>query len=129
MAELEINNPSTAPQPNRPLSMVVRWGHLVFASGQVPRRANGEEETGGIEAQTKVVMENLEAVLHAAGSSLANTVKTTVFLTDMADINGMDKVYADALGDHRPARSAVQIAALGKPAFRVEIEAIAVVDE
>jgi len=128
MTEITTLNPATAPQPRTPLSSVVRWDKLLFISGQVPRRADGQEEHGDIEAQTRLAMANIQALVEAGGGSLSSIVKTTVFLTDMSDLAGMNAAYAEAFGDHRPARSAFQVAALGKPEFRVEIEAIAVVD-
>lgn len=127
MSELEMLNPPSAPLPRSPLSSAVRWERLLFVSGQVPRRANGEEEFGDAAAQTRVVMDNLKAILQSSGSGLESVLKTTVFLTDMSDFPAVNVVYADAFGDHRPTRSAVQVAALGKPGFRVEIEAIAVI--
>lgn len=128
MAEIITQNPPTAPQPRTPLSSIVRWGNLLFISGQVPRSVDGVEEYGDIEAQTRVVMANIKALVEAGGGSLSSILKTTVFLTDMADLAGMNAAYAEALGDHRPARSAFQVSALGKPGFFVEIEAIAAVD-
>lgn len=119
-------NPSTAPQPRAPLSSAIRWERLLFVSGQVPRTADGYEEFGDATAQTRVVMNNLKAILDDSGSALDHVVKTTVFLTDMAEFAEVNAVYAEVFGDHRPSRSAVQVAALGKPGFRVEIEAIAV---
>jgi len=126
MTQLEMLNPDTAPQPRAPLSSAIRWDQFVFVSGQVPRTVDGQEETGSATAQTHVVIANLKAILEAAGSGLDRVLKTTVFLTDMADFAEVNAVYAEAFGDHRPTRSAVQVAALGKPGFRVEIEAMAV---
>lgn len=126
MAQLEMLNPSTAPQPRAPLSSAIRWEQLLFVSGQVPRTAEGREEFGDPAAQTRIVMDNLKAILDDCGSALDHVVKTTVFLTDMADFAEVNAIYAEVFGDHRPTRSAVQVAALGKPGFRVEIEAIAV---
>ena len=79
---------------------------------------------GGIAEQTERVLQNIRAILQAGGLDLANVVKTTVFLVDMADFAAMNEVYAGAFGDHRPARSTVAVAALPRGA-RVEIEAIA----
>jgi 2-iminobutanoate/2-iminopropanoate deaminase len=82
---------------------------------------------GGVEEQTDQVMENLAAVLEAAGSSLGQVVKTTVFLKDMDDFAAMNAVYARHFGDHRPARAAVQAARLPRD-VHVEIECVAQVD-
>jgi 2-iminobutanoate/2-iminopropanoate deaminase len=83
-----------------------------------------EVVSGGIREQTERVLANLEAVLEAAGSSLANVVKTTVYLVDMADFSAMNEVYAQAFGDHKPARSTVAVAGLPRGA-RVEIDVMA----
>lgn len=100
-------------------------GGWVFASGQIPLDASGALVEGGIEEQTEQVLRNLAAVLEAAGSSLAQVVKTTVFLADLAEFPRMNEVYARHLGgDVPPARATVQVAALPLGA-RVEIECIA----
>jgi 2-iminobutanoate/2-iminopropanoate deaminase len=97
----------------------------VFCSGQIPLDpATGELVEGDIGAQTNRVLQNLAAVLEAAGGSLANVVKTTVFLADMGDFAGMNEVYAQHFGDHRPARAAVAVKTLPKN-VDVEIEAVA----
>ena len=81
---------------------------------------------GGIAEQTRQVLQNIRAILEAGGSGLAQVVKTTVFLVDMADFAAMNEVYAEAFGTHRPARSTVAVAALPRGA-RVEIEAVAAI--
>jgi 2-iminobutanoate/2-iminopropanoate deaminase len=86
-----------------------------------------EVVSGGIREQTERVLANLEAVLKAAGSSLTSVVKTTVYLVDMADFSAMNEVYAQAFGEHKPARSTVAVAALPRGA-RVEIDVMATVD-
>jgi 2-iminobutanoate/2-iminopropanoate deaminase len=85
--------------------------------------ATGELAQGGIPEQTARALANVRAILEAAGSGMASVVKTTVFLTDMADFAEMNVAYADAFGQHRPARSTVAVKALPRGA-RVEIEAI-----
>ena len=107
--------------PVGPYTPVVRAGDFVITSGQVGIAAGGLVE-GGLRAELTQAMENLSAVLESAGATLADVVKTTVFLTDMADYAEMNEVYTAALGDHRPARSAVAVAALPIGAC-VEIEA------
>ncbi len=100
---------------------------LLFTAGQVALDpATGELVPGGITEQTTRALENLGAVLAAAGTDFSQVVKTTVFLVDMADFADMNEVYARVFGDHRPARSTVAVAGLPRGA-RVEIEVIAAV--
>ncbi len=114
-----------APAAIGPYSQAVVVGDLVFTAGQIALDpTSGKVVEGGVEAQTARVMKNIAAVLEAAGSSLSQVVKTTVFLTDMADFPAMNKVYAEAFGDHKPARATVAVAGLPLGA-RVEIEAVA----
>jgi len=117
-----------APRAIGPYSQGVRAGGFLFTAGQVGfDPASGELVDGGIVEQTGRVLENLRAILDAAGSSFSQVVKTTVFLVDMADFAAMNEVYASVFGEHRPARSTVAVAALPRGA-RVEIEAIAALD-
>lgn len=100
-------------------------GDFVFTSGQVgidPR--TGTLVAGGVAAETRQVLENLRAVLEAAGSSLDRVVKVTVFLTDLADFSSFNAVYQEVMGGHCPSRSTVQVAGLPAGA-RVEIEVVA----
>jgi 2-iminobutanoate/2-iminopropanoate deaminase len=114
-----------APRAIGPYSQATRAGGLLFTAGQVGfDPSTGELVDGGISEQTERVLQNIRAILQAGGLDLANVVKTTVFLVDMADFAAMNTVYAEAFGDHRPARSTVAVAALPRGA-RVEIEAIA----
>ena len=114
-----------APAAIGPYAQAVRQGSLLFCSGQIPLDpASGQVIDGGIEAQTARVLDNLAAVLAAAGGGLADVVKTTVFLASMDDFPAMNQVYATYFGAEPPARSTVGVAALPKGA-RVEIEAIA----
>lgn len=114
-----------APAAIGPYSQAVVSDGWIYVSGQIPLDPEtGELETGGIAAQTHRVFKSLEAVLEAAGGSLGTVVKTTVFLSDMADFAPMNQVYAEYFGDHRPARACVEAAALPR-AVDVEIEAIA----
>ncbi|HYR77913.1 MAG TPA: RidA family protein [Pyrinomonadaceae bacterium] len=118
-----------APQAIGPYSQAVRAGSLVFASGQIPiDPATGEFVAGGIAEQTEQVLRNLTAVFEAAGLSLNQVVKTTVFLVDMDDFTVMNEVYGRFFGQRPPARATVQAARLPRDA-RVEIEAIAVAAE
>ena len=114
-----------APKAVGPYSHAVVAGELVYCSGQVPLDpATGELVAGDVAAQTVRILDNLAAVLAAAGSGLDRVVKTTVFLTDIGDFAAMNEVYAKRFGDHRPARSTVGVAALPRGA-RLEIECIA----
>lgn len=114
-----------APRAVGPYSQAVVAGGLVFTAGQVGLDpGTGAVVPGGVAAETARALENLRAVLAAAGSGLDRVVKTTVFLTDMADFAAMNEVYARVFGSHRPARSTVAVAALPRGA-KVEIEAVA----
>ncbi len=112
-----------APAAIGPYSQAIQVGSLLFTSGQIPLRADGTLVEGDIKAQTQQVFDNLRAVIEAAGGSLAQVVKTTVFLKDLQDFAAMNGVYEAAFGTHRPARSAVQVARLPRDVL-VEIEAI-----
>ena len=117
---------SNAPAAIGPYSQAVDCGAgLVFLSGQLPiDPATGAFPEGGIQAQTRQSLRNVQAILAAAGLSLANVVKTTVFLADMGDFAAMNEVYATFFIEPFPARSAVAVKALPKGAL-VEIECIA----
>ncbi|HEU4953355.1 MAG TPA: RidA family protein [Gemmatimonadales bacterium] len=116
---------SGAPRAIGPYSQALRAGGFLFTAGQVGfDPTTGELVDGGIAEQTRQVLQNIRAILEAGGSGLAQVVKTTVFLVDMADFAAMNEVYAEAFGAHRPARSTVAVAALPRGA-RVEIEAVA----
>ena len=116
-----------APKAIGPYSQGVKANGFLFTAGQVALDpATGELVAGGISEQTGRVMENLRAILAAAGSDFSQVVKTTVFLIDMADFTDMNEVYGRVFESHRPARSTVAVAALPRGA-RVEIEVIAAV--
>ena len=116
---------SEAPAAVGPYSQGIVSGGFVFVSGQLPLDpATGQFVEGGIEEQTARVIENLQAVLKAAGADLDSVVKVTVFLADMNDFAAMNMVYTSFFGSVPPARSAVQVARLPKDA-RIEMEAIA----
>ena len=118
-----------APRAIGPYSQGVKANGFLFTAGQVGfDPATGELVDGDIAEQTAQVLENLRAILRAAGLELASVVKTTVFLVDMADFAKMNEIYARAFGEHRPARSTVAVAALPRGA-RVEIEAVAVLGQ
>lgn len=115
-----------APAAVGPYSQAIRVGDWLFLSGQIPLvPETGELAPGDIEAQTRRVLENLRAVLEAEQASLASLVKTTIYLTDMADFAVVNRVYAEYLSPPFPARATVEVKALPRGA-RVEIEGIAV---
>ena len=117
----------TAPKAIGPYEQAIRLGSLVFTAGQIALDAKtGKLMDGGIETQTRQVLENLKAILEAAGSSMDQAVKTTVFLQNMADFNAMNEVYEEYLGRSRPARSTVAVAELPRGAL-IEIDIVALV--
>jgi 2-iminobutanoate/2-iminopropanoate deaminase len=123
--KLESVTTSKAPAAVGPYSQAVVAGGFVFASGQIPLDpATGEVVGETFEARVRRVLDNLEAVLLAAGSDRSRVVKATVYLTDMALFPRLNAVYAEFFGHHRPARVAVAVAALPRGAD-VEIEAVA----
>lgn len=128
MDEMKFISTENAPAAIGPYSQGVRVGNLVFLSGQIPLTAEGVLVEGDVRAQTEQVLQNIRAVLRAAGASLSHVVKCTVFLADMNDFTVVNEVYGQAFGSHRPARSTVQVARLPRD-VRVEIEVIAAVDE
>ncbi len=118
-----------APAAIGPYSQAIAAGDFLFTAGQIPLVPETMEILrGDVQEQTDLVLRNLAAVLEAGGSALDRVVKTTVFLADMDDFAAMNEVYARHFGEHRPARSAVQAAALPKGAL-VEIEAVALREE
>lgn len=121
----QIVRTDQAPDAIGPYSQAVTANGFVFTSGQIPiDPATGQFVPGGIAEQTQQVLKNLSAVLEAAGSSLQQVVKTTVFLADMQDFTAMNEVYATFFGAEPPARSTVQAARLPRDA-RVEIDVVA----
>jgi 2-iminobutanoate/2-iminopropanoate deaminase len=113
-----------APFEGAPYSQAIANGGLVFVSGQVGVDPGGNMVEGGIAEQTEQVMRNLSAILEAAGTSLQNVVKATIFLADLGDFQAMNEVYARHMGDEPPARATFQVAGLPAGAV-VEIEMIA----
>ena len=119
-----------APKAIGPYSQAVetRGNRMLWLSGQIPLDpATGELVQGGIEEQTRRVMENLSAVLAQAGGTIAHLVRTTLYLADLRDFAKVNEVYGSFLGEVRPARSTVQVAALPRGA-RIEIDGIAVLE-
>ena len=114
-----------APKAIGPYSQGIAASGFLFLSGQVPLDpGTGQLVQGTVQEEVTRVLENLKGVLEAAGSGLQGVVRTTVYLTNLEDFTAMNEVYARYFGEHRPARSTVQVAALPRGA-RVEIDAIA----
>jgi len=123
----KIVSTEEAPAAIGPYSQAVKAGGLVFTSGQIPLDpASGTVVKGGIREQTHQVLKNLQHVLEAAGSSLNDMVKTTVFIADMNEFGTVNDIYAEYAGAEAPARSCVEVARLPKD-VKIEIEAVALV--
>lgn len=127
MATKEIVSTENAPGAIGPYSQAVKTGGMVFCSGQIPiDPQTGDFVSADVGEQTEQVLRNLSAVLKAAGTSLDNVVKTTVFLADMNDFTAMNEIYTRYFEENKPARATVQAARLPRDA-RVEIDCIAIV--
>lgn len=124
MSAKQVICTSQAPAAIGPYSQAVVAGTLLFASGQLPiDPATGTLVDGGIEVRARQIFRNLDAIARAAGCTLDDAVKTTVFLTDLADFMAVNAVYAEFFGQPHPARSAIQVAALPLGST-IEVEAI-----
>jgi 2-iminobutanoate/2-iminopropanoate deaminase len=122
---MDFHHSDGAPKAIGPYSQAVSADGWLFTSGQIALDpASGEIVTGGFEAQARRVLENLRAVLGSAGCSFQDVVRATVYVVDLADFPKLNALYGEAMGDHRPARSTVQVAALPKGAL-VEIDFVA----
>jgi 2-iminobutanoate/2-iminopropanoate deaminase len=118
-----------APAAVGPYSQAIRAGSMVFCAGQIPLDPqSGQIESQDVGEQAKRVLENIGAVLQAAQLNFSHVVKTTVFLTDLADFQTVNEIYAGFFRENPPARSTIQVSALPKGA-RVEIEAIALAED
>jgi 2-iminobutanoate/2-iminopropanoate deaminase len=125
MAELRRIQTDSAPAAIGPYSQAIVVGNMLYTAGQIPLDpASMTIVDGGIAEQTDRVMKNLTAILEAAGLTLAAVVKTTVFLSDMNEFGAMNDVYGRWFGDHKPARSTVEVSRLPKD-VKVEIEVLA----
>jgi 2-iminobutanoate/2-iminopropanoate deaminase len=121
----EVISTANAPAAIGPYSQAVRTGNLIFVSGQIPLDpATGQLVRGDISTQTEQVLENVAAILEAAGSSLAKVVKATVYLRDLGEFGKMNEVYGRFFGEKPPARATVQVARLPRDAA-VEIDVVA----
>ena len=121
---MKVIKTTGAPAAIGPYSQAIEVGGFLFTSGQIPLDPKGGEMPADIADQTRRVMNNLKAVLDEAGMDFSNVVKTTVFITDLADFGVVNEVYGSFFGDNPPARSCVQVAALPKGA-KIEVELIA----
>jgi len=115
-----------APAAIGPYSQAMIANGMVFTSGQIALTPSGEMLEGDVAVQCVQVLANLKAVLEEAGSSFSRVIKTTIFLADMDDFAAVNSIYAEAFGEHKPARSTVAVKTLPKNAL-VEIDAIALV--
>lgn len=122
---IETISTEHAPAAIGPYAQAVKYGQLLWTSGQIPLTASGELVTGGIEEQTHQVFRNLRAILDEAGADWQDVVKATVFIKDMDQFAAVNEIYASYFGDHKPARSTVEVARLPKDVL-VEIEVMAV---
>lgn len=121
----EVVNTEKAPAALGPYSQAIKFGNLLFSSGQIPMdSATGEIVADDVENQTRQVLENVRAVLEEAGTSLDKVLKTTVFIKNMDDFGKINDVYAEYFTENPPARSTVEVARLPKD-VQVEIEVIA----
>ncbi|NPA73946.1 MAG: RidA family protein [Epsilonproteobacteria bacterium] len=121
---MEYIHTDNAPAAIGPYSQAIKVGDMVFTSGQIALTSSGEFLEGDVKTQAKQVLKNLSEVLNEAGSSLQKVIKTTIFLADMGDFVEVNKIYEEAFGDHKPARSTVAVKTLPKNAL-IEIEAVA----
>jgi 2-iminobutanoate/2-iminopropanoate deaminase len=124
---MEAVHTDRAPKAIGPYSQAIKAGGLVFVSGQIPLTPEGEVVEGEIRLQTQRVMENLKAVLEAAGSDLSRVVQTTCFLADMEDFPGFNEVYARYFAPPYPARATVAVKALPR-GVRVEVACVALAE-
>jgi len=126
--ERQVINANNAPQPIGPYNQAVKTNHLIYTSGQIPIDPKTNEVCkGDIKEQTRLVLENLKAVLTAGGSSLEKILKATVFLKDMNQFAAMNEVYSQYFkSETAPARSTIEVARLPKDVL-VEIEAVAII--
>lgn len=122
---MELLNPKSAPKAVGPYSTAVKSNGFIFVSGQLPIiPESGEFIKGDIKKATEVILTNIKNILEESGSSLNKIVKVNAYMTDLSKFNDFNEVYAKIFGNHKPARAAIQVAALPKDSD-IEIEAIA----
>lgn len=121
----EIINTKGAPSAIGPYSQAIKFGNMVFVSGQIALSPDGSDLLNSdITVQTRQAIENIKAILESAGSSLRNVLKATIYIIDMKDFNSVNAVYSEYFGDILPARACIEVSNLPKGA-KVEIEVIA----
>jgi 2-iminobutanoate/2-iminopropanoate deaminase len=123
----KIVSTTKAPGVIGPFNQGIIAGNLLFTSGQLPMHPETGEVPAGIEAQTIQVLDNLKAIIEAAGASLERVVKTTVYLQDLSDFATVNRIYATYFPENAPARACVEVSKMAKDSL-VEIDAIAVLD-
>jgi len=121
-SEIKSNN---APAPIGAYVQAVKTDNFIFVSGQIPLNTNGEIVGNDIETQTKQVLENIKAILSETACSMENVVKATIYLNDMNNFSGMNKVYAEYFPKNPPARVAIEVRRLPKD-VKIEIDVIAI---
>ena len=121
---MRIITTDKAPEAIGPYSQAILVGGMLYTSGQIALRPDGTMVEGGVAEQTRQVLSNLSAVLEAAGGTLNDVIKTTIYLAEIEDFITVNRIYAEFFGDHRPARSTVAVKTLPKGAL-VEIDCIA----
>ncbi|MGO9097831.1 MAG: RidA family protein [Bryobacteraceae bacterium] len=121
---IERLSPPGVPSPRGPYSPAVRAGDFLFVSGQGPVDAEDRVSKGDIRHETRLVLENIRRILEGCGSSMAEVVRCTVYMTDVGEFAAMNEVYGEYFGEQKPARTTVQVARLPFD-IRVEIDAIA----
>jgi 2-iminobutanoate/2-iminopropanoate deaminase len=122
---IERITPPGVPAPKAPYSPAVRAGDFIFVSGQGPNdAATNQMSYGDIKHETRVVLNNIKRILEGCGASVADVVKCSVFLSDGKDFAGMNQVYGEFFGEHKPARTTVE-AQFAVPPMKVEIDCIA----
>jgi len=126
-AGLSIISTTDSPAAIGPYSQAIAAGNLLFTAGQIPLDpVSGDVVGDDIAVQAEQVMKNLDGILHAAGSSFSHVIKTTCFLSDFNDFTQFNEIYGRWFGDHKPARSTVQVAKLPR-AVLVEVECVAII--
>jgi 2-iminobutanoate/2-iminopropanoate deaminase len=115
-----------APEPVGPYSQAIRAGHFLFISGQIGvNPETGKMVEGGIETETRQVIENLKAILKSTELGLKNVIKTSIYLADMSDFDKVNQIYSEYFAEFKPARVTIEVSAMPKDAL-IEIEAIAI---
>lgn len=123
---MRVVSTNKAPAAIGPYSQGVIVNNMFYSSGQIPLTPEGELVAGDVREQTHQVFSNLQAVLAEAGASLDTVVKATVFIADMEEFGIINEIYAEYFGDHKPARSCVEVARLPKD-VKIEVEVVALV--